>query len=463
MKDCWSQDASELEECLEDDECVANSRTTGSKDLAAKFCCCRTHACNQNLSFRFPEPSDEPNIVHPSPTGHWLPVFILSTAGFSVLITVLVLSSILALCGITYWAIHRRNKHDKFENKLSSNGLSLASVEHGHETSALLTNTTESLREITLLEKASTGRFSEVYKGRLGSNVFAVKVLPATAIDSWVNEQDVYALKAIRSHPHLVDFVAAFQNNDKYWLVTVYHENGSLSDYLRKNVLSLEVAMKFLTTMLSGLAFLHDESVVGEETKPSVVHRDFKSKNVLIKDDLTTCITDFGLALKCENGRMSEESHGQVGTRRYMAPEVLEGATEFSAFAFQQIDVYAAGLVMWEILSRTRVPEDGDDAVPDYLLPYEKEAGPSPSLGQIRELVVMRKFRPEVREAHLQNKSTRTIVKTIREMWDMEPDGRITSGCASDRMTRLYESLQSSTPSSGSREEHDNEACDLSS
>jgi hypothetical protein len=43
--------------------------------------------------------------------------------------------------------------------------------------------------------------------------------------------------------------------------------------------------------------------------------------------------------------------------RRYMSPEVLEGATEFSGFAFQQIDVYAASLVIWEVLSRTRVPE----------------------------------------------------------------------------------------------------------
>jgi hypothetical protein len=43
-----------------------------------------------------------------------------------------------------------------------------------------------------------------------------------------------------------------------------------------------------------------------------------------------------------------------------MSPEVLEGATEFSGFAFQQIDVYAASLVIWEILSRTRVPEDLD-------------------------------------------------------------------------------------------------------
>lgn len=102
-----------------------------------------------------------------------------------------------------------------------------------------------------------------------------------------------------------------------------------------------------------------------------------------------------------------------------MAPELLEGAMEFSAFAFQQIDVYAAALVMWEVLSRTRVPEDGNgrcrallpvvlsnalDAVPDYLLPYEKELALSPSIGHIRELVVIRKFRPEVRESLLKNK-----------------------------------------------------------
>jgi hypothetical protein len=41
-----------------------------------------------------------------------------------------------------------------------------------------------------------------------------------------------------------------------------------------------------------------------------------------------------------------------------MSPELLEGATEFSSFAFQQIDVYAAALVIWETLSRTTLPED---------------------------------------------------------------------------------------------------------
>lgn len=40
-----------------------------------------------------------------------------------------------------------------------------------------------------------------------------------------------------------------------------------------------------------------------------------------------------------------------------MSPELLEGATEFSSFAFQQIDVYAAALVVWEILFRTQIPD----------------------------------------------------------------------------------------------------------
>ncbi len=46
----------------------------------------------------------------------------------------------------------------------------------------------------------------------------------------------------------------------------------------------------------------------------------------------------------------------QVGTARYMAPEVLEGAIHFQREAFQRIDVYALALIMWEMASRTQIP-----------------------------------------------------------------------------------------------------------
>jgi serine/threonine protein kinase len=59
--------------------------------------------------------------------------------------------------------------------------------------------------------------------------------------------------------------------------------------------------------------------------KPTIAHRDFKSKNVLLTSNLTSCIADFGLALVFYPNSTCGDAHGQVGTRRYMAPEVLEG------------------------------------------------------------------------------------------------------------------------------------------
>lgn len=60
----------------------------------------------------------------------------------------------------------------------------------------------------------------------------------------------------------------------------------------------------------------------------------------------------------------------KVGTRRYMAPEVLEGAINFTSDAFLRIDMYACGLVLWELLSRTPI---GTDPAGDYKLPFEEE------------------------------------------------------------------------------------------
>ena len=63
------------------------------------------------------------------------------------------------------------------------------------------------------------------------------------------------------------------------------------------------------------------------------------------------------------------ESHPSVGTRRYMAPEILERAICFNRDAFLRIDIYAFALVMWECLTRCKDLPGG--AAP-YKLPYEK-------------------------------------------------------------------------------------------
>lgn len=87
------------------------------------------------------------------------------------------------------------------------------------------------------------------------------------------------------------------------------------------------------------------------------------------------------------------DTHGQVGTRRYMAPEVLEGAINFTRDAFLRIDVYACALVLWELVSRC-VAHGGP--VPEYTLPFEAELGLHPTLDAMQEHIVTNKTRPNI-------------------------------------------------------------------
>ena len=107
-----------------------------------------------------------------------------------------------------------------------------------------------------------------------------------------------------------------------------------------------------------------------------------------------------------------------------MAPEVLEGAINFQRDAFLRIDMYALGLVLWELASRCKAADGetllpppqtrtrwrrsaGSDLTPrvsapgpvdEYMLPFEEEVGQHPSLEDMQEVVVHKKLRPTLRE-----------------------------------------------------------------
>ncbi len=77
----------------------------------------------------------------------------------------------------------------------------------------------------------------------------------------------------------------------------------------------------------------------------------------MLKADLSAVLGDLGLAVRFEPGTPPGDTHGQVGTWRYMAPEVLEGAINFQRDAFLRIDMYAVGLVLWELVSRCKAAD----------------------------------------------------------------------------------------------------------
>lgn len=76
-----------------------------------------------------------------------------------------------------------------------------------------------------------------------------------------------------------------------------------------------------------------------------------------------------------------------------MAPEILEGAINFTRDAFLRIDVYACGLALWELVSRCTVH---GGIVDEYRLPFEAELGSHPTLEEMQENVVTKKLRPRI-------------------------------------------------------------------
>ncbi|CAB3401575.1 unnamed protein product [Caenorhabditis bovis] len=298
---------------------------------------------------------------------------------------------------------------------------------------------------LTNEQLVANGRFGRVYRAIMhsddgSSRVVAVKKQNVNDAPSYLSERAVFKIFADLPtwYPSILHCIATQTIGDQFNIITDFHERLSLHELVSANVIGLRAAIRIIMTMLDGLQFLHDERpfYFGHQ-KPVIIHRDIKSKNILIRRDMTACIGDFGLARKFEYGRpKNADLLGQVGTRRYMSPEVLEGATEFTPVAFKQMDVYAMALVMWEVLSRTCV--DGKpDQVPEYKLPYEKEVGKNPHIGLMRSIVVTRRLRPEFRDDICNHPKTRELKTITEEMWEPEAYGRITAGCAFDRVWKI--------------------------
>ncbi|XP_048366457.1 activin receptor type-2B [Sphaerodactylus townsendi] len=132
----------------------------------------------------------------------------------------------------------------------------------------------------------------------------------------------------------------------------------------------------------------------------------------------------------------------QVGTRRYMAPEVLEGAINFQRDAFLRIDMYAMGLVLWELVSRCRA---ADGPVDEYMLPFEEEIGQHPSLEDLQEVVVHKKIRPAFKEHWLKHPGLAQLCVTVEECWDHDAEARLSAGCVEERISQIRKLVNGTT------------------
>ena len=156
-------------------------------------------------------------------------------------------------------------------------------------------NVTTSRAQLT--EVLHRGEMSVIWKATYCQRIAAIKIVNRMNVSQWVNEKDIF-LKYKLKHENIVNFVCAEKKSDEnnlpqYWLVTEYHDNGSLASYLLNNILSRDVLLKMLYSAMRGLVYLHTNF----PEKPMIAHRDLKPGNILVKKDLSCCISDFGLSV----------------------------------------------------------------------------------------------------------------------------------------------------------------------
>lgn len=242
--------------------------------------------------------------------------------------------------------------------------------------------------------RIAVGGMATVYRAvdtRL-DRVLALKVMhPALAADASFVERFIREAKSVArlAHPNVVQVFDQGAEGAYVYLAMEYVAGCTLRDVLReRGALQPRAALDILEPVLAALGAAH---------RAGFVHRDMKPENVLIGDDGRVKVADFGLVRSVDT--VTSTSGTVLGTVAYLAPEQMEQGTSDA-----RVDVYACGVVLYEMLTGDK-PHDGDTpAVVLYKHLHEDVPPPSavvPGMAfELDELVASATARtPQVRPA----------------------------------------------------------------
>jgi serine/threonine protein kinase len=219
----------------------------------------------------------------------------------------------------------------------------------------------ERFRIVRFIKRGGMGEVYEAFDSVLETRV-ALKTILSTACDSpravRKLKAEVQLARSIR-HPNVCSVFDIWEHHANkgdgasvYFFTMEFIDGMTLGQLLQRSRLDSAEALRLARLQLLGLRAAHVSGVV---------HRDFKSENVMLRndrqDDAQVVVMDFGLArpLHTEDGAVSNDSEQFAGSVAYMAPEQVEGRRNIGPEA----DVFAFGVVLFEMLTG-QLPYVGD-------------------------------------------------------------------------------------------------------
>jgi serine/threonine protein kinase len=228
--------------------------------------------------------------------------------------------------------------------------------------------------EIQKGELLGMGSFGKVYSGKFRGKQVAIKELHHGTVTGSLREfMNELNINCSLRHPNTVLFIGACIEPNYKCLIIEYCAKGSLAQlmYDKGEQIDYTLSVKLLTEIAQGMNYLH-------LSRPVILHRDLKPHNILVDDNWTVKISDFGLTQAKGSSADGTTQTMVCGTTFWQAPEALESQQYTEAS-----DVYSFGMIINELFARQRpfagmnshqaalavMTQDTRPRVPDYTPP----------------------------------------------------------------------------------------------
>jgi WD40 repeat protein len=225
------------------------------------------------------------------------------------------------------------------------------------------------IKSYELKDLIGEGGFGAVYRADqqfVGREVAIKIILPQYANrPDFIRRFETEAqLIARLEHPHIVPLYDYWREPDGAYLVMRWLRGGSVQDFIeRHGKWELQAASQLLQQIAEALAVAH---------RQGIIHRDLKPENILLDEIGNAYLSDFGIAKDLSGTTSITQNNAIVGSPAYVSPEQIRGETVTA-----QADIYALGIVLYEMLTGQRPYQD---LTPVTLL-YKHLTEPLPELG----------------------------------------------------------------------------------
>jgi len=190
-----------------------------------------------------------------------------------------------------------------------------------------------------ILQSLGKGGMGQVFKVKslITDRTEAMKVLLPERTGDLAERfvREIRTLAALE-HPNIAALRTAVRNGDEYLMIMELVEGESLEARIQRGVLGVAEAVDVARQVLSALHYAHGRGVV---------HRDIKPANILIASAGLAKLTDFGIAARAGDPRLTA-SGAAVGSAYYMSPEQVRGT-----LPDRRSDIYALGITLYEMLT----------------------------------------------------------------------------------------------------------------